>query len=133
MSVRSGSKGKFCDCFINMIACVFGSYHPYLFFNNDGITVTFVGFNVNNKCDLINPVQDIVMEKAVMSQQLYQGLQRNGVNLSEKYQSWNKEAMVAKIGMVMGLQLEHIHDPDKSYVLTVDNVIKMLAIIMRFR
>ena len=59
------------------------------------------------------------------------GLNRNHVDLSENYQHWNKGTMIHKIGMVMGL--EWVVDPDDSYVLTVDNVIKILAIHMRFR
>lgn len=39
--------------------------------------------------------------------------------------------MIFKIGMIMGL--EWMSDPDESYVLTVDNVVKILAIHMRFR
>ena len=39
--------------------------------------------------------------------------------------------MIQKIGMVMGF--ESVVDPDESYVLTVDNVVKILAIHMRFR
>ena len=39
--------------------------------------------------------------------------------------------MIQKIGMVMGLHW--VVDPDDSYVLTVDNVVKILAIHMRFR
>ena len=40
--------------------------------------------------------------------------------------------MMLKMGLVMGL--EYLSDPDPSYVLTdVDNVIKILAIQMRFR
>ena len=39
--------------------------------------------------------------------------------------------MIEKIGTVMGLK--SVKDPDPSYVLTVDNVIKILAIQMRFR
>ena len=66
-----------------------------------------------------------------MSVQLYTGLRQNQVNLSENYQLWDKQTMIQKIGMVMGL--EWVNDPDPSYVLTVDNVIKMLAIQMRFR
>ncbi len=56
---------------------------------------------------------------------------QNQVNLSENYQNWNKDTMIHKIGVVMGL--ERVTDPDESYVLTVDNVIKILAIHMRFR
>ena len=70
-----------------------------------------------------------------MKPQLYTGLRDNGAELSENYQLWSKETMIGKIAMVMGLQLTKgkIRDPDPSYVLTVDNVIKMLAIQMRFR
>ena len=39
--------------------------------------------------------------------------------------------MMQKMSLVMGL--EYLSDPDPSYVLTVDNVIKILAIQMRFR
>lgn len=43
--------------------------------------------------------------------------------------------MIQKLRNVLGIadqKLEDI-DPDESYVLTVDNVMKMLAIHMRFR
>ena len=66
-----------------------------------------------------------------MTPQLYTGLKHNQVNLSENYQLWNKVTMIQKIGMVIGL--EWTYDPDPSYVLTVDNVIKIMAIHMRFR
>ena len=39
--------------------------------------------------------------------------------------------MVQKLGVVLALKKHH--DPDPSYVLTVDNFIKILAIQMRFR
>ena len=39
--------------------------------------------------------------------------------------------MIEKLCYVMGIQ--YTSDPDDSYVLTVDNVKKMLAIQMRFR
>ncbi len=60
------------------------------------------------------------------------GLCENYVDLSENYQQWNKSTMIQKIGMVMGLNHD-VMDPDYSYVLTVDNVVKILAIHMRFR
>ena len=41
--------------------------------------------------------------------------------------------MVEKLATVMGLIPENVKDPDESYVLTVDNLLKMLAIQMRFR
>ena len=95
------------------------------------MSITFVGFNVNGDGDLTDPVSGKVIERASMKPQLYTGLKQNRVNLSENYQLWDKQTMIQKIGMVMGL--EWVSDPDPSYVLTVDNVIKMLAIQMRFR
>lgn len=70
-----------------------------------------------------------------MTKKLYFGLQNNGVNFKDDFRKWKKEEMIRKICTVMGLELSHgkDHDPDKSYVLTIDNVIKILAIQMRFR
>ena len=95
------------------------------------MSITFVGFNVTRTGDLMDPVKASMIESRVMTPQLHTGLQHNQVNLSENYQSWEKDTMIAKIGMVMGL--EWSHDPDPTYVLTVDNVIKIMAIHMRFR
>ena len=39
--------------------------------------------------------------------------------------------MIEKIATVMGIEFPY--DPDETYVLTVDNLIKILAIQMRFR
>ena len=109
----------------------FSSPHPYLFFNKDGTSITFIGFNVNQGGDLIDPVHNRIIERAAMTPQLYAGLRHNQVNLSENYQHWSKNIMIKKIATVMGLEWEV--DPDPTYVLTVDNVIKILAIQMRFR
>ena len=109
------------------------SYHPYLFFNNDGYSITFVGFNANSRGDLIDPVKNARIEglEGVLNRRLHAGLKRNGVDLSENYQLWDKGTMMEKMGFVLGL--EYLSDPDPSYVLTIDNVIKILAIQMRFR
>ena len=118
-------------CIIKISHFSSNSYHPYLFFNQDKMSITFVGFNVNPNGDLFDPVRNEVIQRASLNPQLFAGLEQNGVNLSENYADWNKQTMIQKIGMVMGL--EQFIDPDPSYVLTVDNVIKMLAIQMRFR
>ena len=95
--------------------------------------MTFVGFNANKDGDLIDPVKNSRIEglERVVGAQLQAGLRQNQVNLSENYQVWNKMTMMQKMSLVMGL--EYVTDPDSSYVLTVDNVIKILAIQMRFR
>lgn len=114
--------------------CIYAySPHPYIFFNQDGVTITFVGFTVTENGDLINPVDKKQIECSIMTKRLYLGLQSNGVNFKDDYQHWKKQVMIEKICTVMGVENSAERDPDKSYVLTVDNVIKILAIQMRFR
>lgn len=109
----------------------FSSYHPYLFFNEDGNTITFVGFNANRNGDLVDPVKGVIIENRAIDSQLFAGLQRNGVDLHEKYNMWTKNTMMEKMCQVMGLEFNE--DPDPSYVLTPDNLIKIIALKMRFR
>ena len=70
-----------------------------------------------------------------MNRDLYIGLKQNKVNFDEDYQRWSKKQMIEKIATVMGIKHgdKQLGDPDKSYVLTTDNLIKILAIQMRFR
>lgn len=69
--------------------------------------------------------------KSAMKQDLYQGLLDQDVSFEENYYNWNKKTMIEKIATVMGI--DHPTDPDPLYVLTPDNVIKILAILMKFR
>ena len=105
-------------------------YHPYLFFNYDQVTMTFVGFTVIN-CDIIDPISKEVVRKNAISKDLHNLLQENNVKFDENYRNLTKQHMIDKLGMVLGI--EHPFDPDTSYVLTADNVIKMFAIQMKFR
>ena len=95
------------------------------------MSMTFVGFRVTENGDLVNPENMIVIEPSIMKPQLYTGLKQNGVNFDEDYRGWSKETMITKMATVMGFQ--YLHDPDDSYVLTTDNLVKMLAIQIRFR
>ena len=66
-----------------------------------------------------------------MTNSLYSGLISQGVNFGDDYRHWKKPYMIDKLCLVMGVKDKK--DPDPTYVLTVDNLIKMLAIQMRFR
>ena len=72
-----------------------------------------------------------IIEIARMSKQLLAGLKHNKVNFAEDYRQWGKSKMIKKLGTVLGL--EYVYDPDPTYVLTADNLVKILAIHMRFR
>ena len=45
----------------------------------------------------------------------------------------NRMQKLQQLGMVLGVEIDNITDPDDTYELTTDNVKKMLAIHMRFR
>ena len=92
-----------------------------------------MGFKANSDSELVDPVKDTPIEglDGVLNHELHIGLTQNGVNLSENYQLWDKKTMMQKMSLVMGLG--NVSDPDPSYVLTVDNMMKILAIQMRFR
>ena len=67
------------------------SPHPYIFFNQDRTSITFVGFSVNKTTgDLIDPTTGGVLEKSIMSPHLYSGLELNAVNFNENYAAWVK-------------------------------------------
>ena len=101
-----------------------------MFFNQDCNTITFIGFNVTPNGDLIHPIKQRILEARIMSPDLFNGLKLNGVDFSEDFNKWSKETMVKKLTTVMGVSGD---DPDQSYVLTIDNFVKILAIQMRFR
>ena len=81
--------------------------------------------------DLKHPDHKGILEKSIMTSKLYTGLKSQGVNFEEDYQNWSKKEMIQKMCTMMGLK--EAPDPDETYVLTVDNLIKIFAIQMRFR
>ncbi|KAL3881514.1 hypothetical protein ACJMK2_027946, partial [Sinanodonta woodiana] len=108
------------------------SPHPYIFFNPDGHTITFLGFNIErNTGNLIDQQTKRVIETAIMPQNLYDSLLCNGVPISEDFDSLPRDKKIERLCCVMGN--DSPHDPDDTYELTTDNVKKILAIYMRFR
>ena len=68
-----------------------------------------------------------------MTTTLYRGLQHNEVKFDDS-REWSRAIMIEKLSTVMGIKSsKEYHDPDYTYVLTKDNVTKILAILMRFR
>ncbi|KAI6647051.1 E3 ubiquitin-protein ligase [Oopsacas minuta] len=105
--------------------------HPYIFFNPDGHTMTFLGFHITEQGHLLdsdNP--SFVIENNIMHPNLFQILTRNRVMLQENYHQFDKLQKISKLVSVMNLSC--LADPDPEYVLTLDNMRKILAILMRF-
>ncbi|KAL4233165.1 hypothetical protein ACF0H5_007850 [Mactra antiquata] len=108
------------------------SPHPYLFFNSDRFTFTFLGFNIQRHTgDLVDQQTGNVLESGIMAQNLYDGLVRNRAPMQENFDTLPRHEKIQKLCNVMGLDMPY--DPDDSYELTTDNVKKILAIYMRFR
>ena len=106
------------------------SPHPYLFFNEDRHSVTFVEVQITRDGRLLDPRSGQALE-TIMSRELSTALYTQGFRLQENYDSWTKGRKLEELCRVMGV--ENIHDPDETYELTMDNVKKILAIQMRFR
>ncbi len=107
--------------------------HPYVFFNEDGQTVSFFGLNIRRNgqsCDLLAERTNEVLEREVMSRALYEGLIRQGVFFNKRFDRLSRQEKLNDLCQVLGVP---VSDPDPSYELTYDNVMKMLAIQMRFR
>ncbi len=81
--------------------------------------------------NLIDATTQNILEKSIISKSLYEGLRHNRVDFQDNCRLWTKPIMIVKLATVLGVEFPY--DPEPTYVLTVDNVIKILAIQMRFR
>lgn len=109
--------------------------HPYIFFNDDHVSMTFIGFhlqpNQQNSVDAIEPNSGRVIKRNVMTKALFEGLQLQRVPFNIDFDSLPRGEKIERICNVVGIQWPL--DPDETYELTTDNILKMLAIHMRFR
>ncbi|KAK3715936.1 hypothetical protein QZH41_016501 [Actinostola sp. cb2023] len=110
---------------------LFMTPHPYLFFNPDHATFTFLGFRIDPDGNLIDPSSGDIIREGLMTRHLRTGLHVQLVNFEENFESLEKMEKITKICRVLGV--EWPHDPDETYELTEDNAKKILAIHMRFR
>uniref|UniRef100_M4AJD5 RING-type E3 ubiquitin transferase n=1 Tax=Xiphophorus maculatus TaxID=8083 RepID=M4AJD5_XIPMA len=115
--------------------------HPYIFFNADHSSMSFLGFNVQmcerrNTLRAVDPHSNKVLIESVMSLELFNGLQLQRISLTEDFDQLPRSDKIKRISCVVGATrgiMDRNFDPDPTYELTADNVMKMLAIHMRFR
>lgn len=109
--------------------------HPYLFFNEDRVSMTFIGFhlqpNSSGGVDAVHPLNHKIIKSNVMTSRLYQGLLLQRVPFNVQFDELPRHEKLEKLCMVLGIPW--VIDPDETYELTTDNVLKILAIEMRFR
>ncbi|XP_073346346.1 E3 ubiquitin-protein ligase rnf213-beta [Pagrus major] len=115
--------------------------HPYIFFNADRSSMSFLGFNVKmcprqNTLNAVDPHSLKVLIGDVMSRKLFDGLELQRICLTEDFDQLPRPDKIKRISCVVGAKKgirDRNFDPDPTYELTADNVMKMLAIHMRFR
>ncbi|XP_033923494.1 LOW QUALITY PROTEIN: E3 ubiquitin-protein ligase RNF213 [Melopsittacus undulatus] len=109
--------------------------HPYLFFNADHVSMTFIGFHFQphgrQGVDAINPLNGNIIKRNAMTLQLYNGLLLQRVPFNIPFDQLPRHEKLERLCMVLGIPW--VIDPDQTYELTTDNVLKILAIEMRFR
>ncbi|KAK7926035.1 hypothetical protein WMY93_008345 [Mugilogobius chulae] len=109
--------------------------HPYIFFNDDHVSMTFIGFhlqlNNRNAVDAIEPVSGRIIKRNVMTKQLYDGLTLQRVPFNIDFDQLPRRDKIERLCNVLGIK--RFLDPDETYELTTDNILKILAIHMRFR
>uniref|UniRef100_A0A0G4FFV2 CBM20 domain-containing protein n=1 Tax=Chromera velia CCMP2878 TaxID=1169474 RepID=A0A0G4FFV2_9ALVE len=113
------------------------SPHPYLFFNSDGTSFSFLGMTVSKAGHLKdqhgNVVEDRIMTpelRRALDDQCIQGV-INPFSESCRFNALDKAQKIEFLGRVMGL--DYPHDPDERFELTEDNAQKMMAVEMRRR
>ncbi|MED6241326.1 hypothetical protein ATANTOWER_009228, partial [Ataeniobius toweri] len=109
--------------------------HPYIFFNEDHTSMTFIGFhlklNDQKGVDAINPSTGKVIKENIMTQELYRGLRHQRVPFNVDFDQLPRADKIEHLCSVLGIKWPT--DPDETYELTTDNILKMMAIHMRFR
>eukprot|EP00063_Salmo_salar_P083286 XP_014058121.1 PREDICTED: E3 ubiquitin-protein ligase RNF213-like isoform X2 [Salmo salar] len=109
--------------------------HPYIFFNDDHVSMTFIGFhlqpNEQNSVDAVDPSTRRVIKRDIMTRELYEGLKLQRVPFNIDFDQLPRGEKIERLCNVLGIQWPL--DPDETYELTTDNILKMLAIHMRFR
>ncbi|XP_016375895.1 E3 ubiquitin-protein ligase rnf213-alpha-like, partial [Sinocyclocheilus rhinocerous] len=109
--------------------------HPYIFFNDDHESMTFIGFhlhpNAQKRIDAIDPLTKRVIKQNIMTRELYEGLKLQRVPFNIDFDQLPRHEKIERLSRVLGIQSPS--DPDETYELTTDNMLKILAIHMRFR
>jgi E3 ubiquitin-protein ligase RNF213 len=95
--------------------------------------MSFFGFRIDpTTLNLTDERTNEVLVKNIMTKHLYYGLVRNHVPFNQPFENKPPEKKLEEICQVLGIK-NVAHNPDQTYELTTDNVMKMLAIYMRFR
>ena len=83
------------SAFYALVTCIRGickcySPHPYVFFNADRNSMTFLGFNIGGGGEMVDTQTGRILERNVMTRHLSQALVRNHVPLNENFDTLHR-------------------------------------------
>ena len=112
--------------------------HPYIIFNADGVTFTFMGIFLDRKnYKFVNPNTNEIIDlpELALKSPLRIALLQQRVPIFENFNNFPRKKKINDLRTVMGLnQVDQVSlDPDVNYQLTMDNCLKLMAIYMRLR
>ena len=108
--------------------------HPYIFLNEDRQSMTFFGIHITEDTDQLDDKsteEKRLIGKKGIPKLLYSVLIHNKIEFD--CYKWDRTKMIHILAKVMGIRSPPGPEFDPFYVLTIDNLKKMLAIHMRFR
>lgn len=90
--IQSGQKYYLTDLIVITLVPIilFSSIHPYIFFNPDHETLTFLGFRVDLDGNLLDPQTGETIGEQLMSRHLRTGLHVQKVDLNNDFESCSK-------------------------------------------
>ena len=108
--------------------------HPYIFLNEDRQSMTFFGIHITEDTEQLDrkstEIRQLIGKKGI-PKLLYDTLIHNEIEFD--CYAWDRTKMIHILAKVMGIHSPPGPEFDPFYVLTIDNLKKMLAIHMRFR
>ena len=84
------------------------TFHPYLFFNEDGMCLTFIGFKIEIPGHLVDVVTNAVKEENFMEQDLMGKLRAQRVTFNQTFNDYTPELLMDKLGAVLDLNMENV-------------------------
>ncbi len=114
--------------------------HPYMIFHSDRQAMTFLGAYIDRKVRrLVNPNTRQFLELDIsvpaFSGQVVLSLLTQHIKIFDNFNDAIREVKLMTLGRVMGLDLDYLMAAQRqarSYELTFDNCLKMVAIYLRF-
>ncbi len=116
--------------------------HPYIIFNADRNSITFLGTYISRKeRKFMNPNTDTIIESMdpaipKLSSGAYIEILKNRVKIFDNFNGMIHESKMMHLCNVMGLTYSSAMDRNpmaENYELTLDNCLKMMAIYLRFK